>query len=144
MTAFWRRKGFAVLKSNEVNEEIQSGIGFNVCCIASTSIDDEAPCLDKIMTEFLGHAGNFCTEKDPSGSQLIVDLTGEIFYDQNGQVLLGFKMHDIRDVIYNESSAEFSNYLVVIGKEESNVTLQAYAFFSKNKENVIRLHGTFS
>ena len=139
--ALWRKHRFISLQEEDGKDRIAAGSQFIVKRVGSTSVDDNSS--QEMSLEFyrdlleLFHCERGCLLR------LVVDLSGAVICDKNGDLLQRFELSDIRDVIYSTKKREYSRYFVLVAREESELSVKAHVLFCEDSVKAKELYDTF-
>jgi hypothetical protein len=142
--ALWRKHRFISLEEQDGKDKIAAGSQFVVKRVGSTCVNDlDSTNGEERLKEFYKDLLELFHFEQGCKLRLIVDLSGAVLYSKDGIVLQKFELSNIRDVIYSTTKEEYSRYFILVGREESELTVKAHVLSCEDKNKAKLLYDTF-
>ena len=142
--AVWRKHRFlGLLETQDKQDEIMAGLEFSVHYVGSTVVKDDFGETERLLGEFLKITVDTFQRSKHSKIQLVVDISGAVFYDNEGITLESFKLQQIRDVIHCDHNKKYGNYFMLVGQAENDLNVKAHILVCENKQEAEWVYKTF-
>lgn len=142
--SLWRRHRFISLEEQDGQDRLEAGTQFIVMRVGSTCVSDtEIENSEQLMTGLYKDLLELFNCEHGCKLRLIVDLSGAVLCSKDGDVLQKFELSNIRDVIYSTKKEEHTRYFVLVGREESELTVKAHVLVCEDKWKAKLLYDTF-
>ena len=142
--ALWRKHRFISLQEQDGKDRILAGSQFNVKRVGSTCVNDkETTQSTEIMIEFYKELLDLFHCEHGYKLRLVVDVSGAVLYSKEGEMLQKFELSNIRDVIYSTKKAAYSSYFILVGREESELSVKAHVLLCEDEHQAKLLYDTF-
>lgn len=142
--ALWRKHRFISLQEQDSRDKIEAGSQFIVKRVGSTCVGDLDPTnSEERLIEFYKNLLELFHFEHGCKLRLIVDLTGALLFSKDGDVLQKFQLSNIRDVIYSTKKEEYTRYFILVGREDSELTVKAHVLFCEDRHKAKLLYDTF-
>lgn len=142
--ALWRKLRFISLEEQDGKDRIEAGSQFIVKRVGSTCVNDaNITNSEQLLTEFYKDLLELFDCEHGCKLRLIVDLSGAVLCSKDGDVLQKFELSNIRDVMYSTKKEEHTRHFILVGREESELTIKAHVLVCEDKRKAKLLYDTF-
>ena len=142
--ALWRKHRFISLEEQHGTDRIEAGSQFIVKRVGSTCVNDaKIENSEQLFAEFYKDLLELFDCEHGCKLRLIVDLSGAVLCSKDGDILQKFQLSNIRDVVYSTKKEEHARYFILVGQEESELTVKAHVLVCEDKGKAKLLYDTF-